>query len=85
MTITEITFTRKCNTGNFESFDLAATARLEANDSPTVAAETLQTYVDTLCVERAERQKAKPWSKRAVQGTFRDPDYLDQSTPGGSH
>lgn len=52
--ITSITFRRKCNTGNFESFDIEASAHLGDDVGPRSAALQLQAFVDLLCNERIE-------------------------------
>lgn len=54
MEITSITFRRKVNSGNFESFDIEATAAVSANHDARAVALALQAYVDELCQQRAE-------------------------------
>jgi hypothetical protein len=52
--INSITFRRKVNTGNFESFDVEATATSVVAEDAKAAARALQAYVDQLCNERVE-------------------------------
>ena len=60
MKITQVTFRRHVNTGDYTSFEIEATATLpegsDQHDERAVAL-ALQTYVDSLCTERLDAGK----------------------------
>jgi hypothetical protein len=53
--ITTITFRRKVNTGQYESFDVEATVAVADGERPDGPAAYLQSFVDEVCLERIER------------------------------
>lgn len=75
MQITTITFRRKVNSGNFESFDVEATATLAPEDQPGSAAAYLQSFVDTVCNDRLDtlRKPGTRAGKDAGEFPFDEP------------
>jgi hypothetical protein len=65
MEITSITFRRKCNTGQFESFDVEATAAVPYGADAVEMGRHLQAYVDQVCQERIQLLR-KPGAKGGV-------------------
>lgn len=55
--ITQVTYRRTCNTGNFDNFVIEAMATVEEGEHPRHVSMVVQSYVDTLCQERIDARQ----------------------------